>query len=281
MIPQESEVYLQLKGLVSSSSILVISGLPGVGKSLYVNQVIEIARLKQKNIAVIQWDVARKAFESKECAELFPMGDGVVHNGVKLCAGFWLTEVVADWIRNHDVENDFLVIEAPLVGHRFIEIMQVQEDSDIESFLASEKMKVLVPIPSREVRMKIEEARMVQVDEGAQSWMGAKPSVMLLIWKELCELANDLGKNIDVSGQPPYDPEVYKFVFQRVLQNRHFVPIIIDEIFEINVQDEKELHDTGSLMPNLTTANSIGEQIKVLYPDLSQIDLLVNNWYKT
>lgn len=281
MIPQESEVYLKLEGLVYSSSILVISGLPGVGKSLYVNQVIEIARLKQRNVTVIQWDVARKAFETDELSKLFPMGEGVVHNGVKLCAGSWLNEVVADWIRKHDDENDFLLIEAPLVGHRFIEIMQVQEDGEIESFLASERMKVLVPIPSREVRMKIEEARMAQVDEVAQSWMGAKPSVMLLIWKELCQLANELGKNIDVSGQPPYDPEVYKFVFQRVLQNRHFVPIIIDEIFEIDLQDEKELHDTGSLMPDFTAANSIGKQIKILYPDLSQIDLLVDSWYKT
>jgi len=281
MIPQNSEVYLQLEGLVHSSSILVISGLPGVGKSLYVNQVIEIAKLKGRKLTVIQWDVARKAFETDELSELFPMGEGVVHNGVKLCAGSWLKEVVADWIRKHDSDNDFLLIEAPLVGHRFIEIMQVSEDSDIESFLASEKMKVLVPIPSREVRIKIEEARMAQVDEGAQSWMGAKPSVMLLIWKELCELANELGKNIDVTGQPPYDPELYKFVFQRVLRNRHFVPLIIDEVFEIDLEDEKELHNTGSLMPDDDAANSIGEQIKNVYPDLSEIDLLVDNWYKT
>lgn len=281
MIPTDSEVYLRLEGLVSSSSILVISGLPGVGKSLYVNQVIEIAKAKHRKVTVIQWDVARKAFETDELSKLFPMGEGVVHNGVKLCAGSWLKDTVAEWIRNHNVENDFLLVEAPLVGHRFVEIMQVQDDEEIESFLASEKMKVFVPIPSREVRNKIEEARMAQVDEGANSWMGAKPSVMLLIWKELCQLANDLGKNIDVTGQPSYDPEVYEFVFHKVLQNRHFVPIVIDEVFEIDMQDEKELHDNGSLMPDLGSANSIGEEIKTSYPELSEIDSVIDNWYKT
>lgn len=281
MIPNSSKVFKQLEELVSTSSILVISGLPGVGKSLYVNQVLKIAKLNNRETTVIQWDVARKAFESEELSALFPMGDGVVHNGVKLCAGIWLKDVVSNWIRKHNPASDFLLIEAPLVGHRFIELMQIQEDQEIETFVSSEKMKVVVPIPSREVRVKIEESRKQQLKDDANSWMGAKPSVMLLIWKELCELANTLGMEIDVSDQPPYDPEVYEFVFRKVLKNRHFIPLYIDEVYQVNIKDETELHDTGSLISDSQTAHKIGEQICVRFPDLDDIDTLVENWYKT
>jgi len=281
MIPKDSKIYQTLEELVLSSSVLVISGLPGVGKSLYVNQALVIAKKKYKATSVIQWDVARKAFETDELSQLFPMGDGVVHNGVKLSAGLWLINVVSDWIKNHNPESDFLLIEAPLVGHRFIELMQIQKDDDIESFMASDSMKVVVPIPSIEVRIKIEADRKAQVEEEASSWMGAKPSVMLLIWKELCELANDLGKDIDVDSQPPYDPKIYEFVFQRVLKNRHFIPLFINEIYELTIRDENELHDTDSLVASPETAKSIALKIVSQFLDLNQIDTVVEHWYKT
>lgn len=95
MIPLESKVYRALEELVMSSKILVISGLPGVGKSLYVNQGLKIANRKKKRTTVIQWDIARKAFETDSLSTIFPMGDGVVHNGLKLCAGMWLMDTVS------------------------------------------------------------------------------------------------------------------------------------------------------------------------------------------
>lgn len=159
--------------------------------------------------------------------------------------------------------------------------MHVQENEILESFLSSDRMKVVVPIPSRKVRLNIEEARKAQVAESATSWMGAKPSVMLLIWKQLCEVANDLGKKINVDSQPPYDPEVYEFVFRRVLKNRHFYPLLIDELFLVNIKHEKDLHNTGSLMATDEASKLIAEKVCSLYPDMKQIDVLVEKWYKT
>ena len=40
---------------------------------------------------------------------------------------------------------------------------------------------------------------------------------------------NEFGRNIPMDGQPPYDPEVYEFVFAKILKYRHFVPLQIAE----------------------------------------------------
>lgn len=281
MIPLECELNKQLVQLVNSSSILVVSGLPGVGKSLYVNHLIHIAKHKGKNVTVIQWDIARKAFESDEIANWFPMGEGVVHNGVKLSVGLWLMDVVTEWIKSHDAKLDFLLIEAPLVGHRFIELMNVQEDEQIESFLSSECMKVVVPIPSKKLRDKIEADRRIQVDENAVTWMGAKHSVMLLIWKDVCEIANLLGLKIDTNHQPPYDPQTYEFVFEKVLRHRYFVPLHIDEVFDVEIQNEKDLHATGSLQANSILASTYAKQVLQSYPNAKEMDAQVENWFNT
>jgi len=194
IIPASSPVFQKLKELAETTQLVIFSGLPGVGKSLYIREFQLIAKSLERPVDVIQWDVARKAFETPFIFEHFPMGEGTVHNGLKLIAGKWLMDEVDLWLGEYLDSDRILLIEAPLVGHRFIELITKNADQDLEAILSSEKTKVVMPIPSTEVRQKIEDERARQVSEDAKVWMGAKPSVMLMLWKMTCGIANEFGK---------------------------------------------------------------------------------------
>jgi len=279
IIPESSPIYNQLSEL-TDSKIVIFSGLPGVGKSLYINAFKAIAQNKAKDLDIIQWDVARKAFETDYISSYYPMGDGTVHNGLKLIAGLWLMDVVREWIDFNRSSDNILLIEAPLVGNRFIELMQKQLDDNLENFLSSELCQVVVPIPSTKVRAAIEAERERQVSEDAKVWSGAKPSVMLMLWKDTCIIANEFGKKIDVSEQPPYDPEIYLHVYSKILKHRNLVPLYIDEIFEVPEMEEDGLHDHQSMHADSATADTYGKKIIDKYNDY-HINELVDSWYHT
>lgn len=279
IIPESSPVFQTLKKIALSAQGVVFSGLPGVGKSLYINQFKSIAAAEGRKITTIQWDIARKAFETPMISERFPMGAGTVHDGLKLSVGAWLLATVKDWLATTNKEA-LLLIEAPLVGHRFIEIAQIQEDETLEQFFKSERFQVICPIPSKKVRAKIEADRAAQVAEDAKVWTGAKPSVMLMLWKMICGIANEFGRNIPMDGQPPYDPEVCEFVFGKVLKHRHFIPLHVDEVFKVDVLDEADLHKTGSLKADEATANQFAKTIMEIHPKDEMITEIVKGWYQ-
>ena len=280
IIPTSSPVFKQLKEIAESSQVVIFSGLPGVGKSLYIREFQLIAKSLDIPVDIIQWDVARKAFETAFIAEHFPMGKGTVHNGLKLIAGKWLIDEVDLWIEQYLKTKRILLVEAPLVGHRFIELVTRNSDSDLEAVLSSSATKVVMPIPSKQVREKIEEDRARQVDESAKVWLGAKPSVMLMLWKMTCEIANEFGKQIDLSGQPPYDPDIYEFVFGHILKHRNFVSLKIDEVFSVPEESEAALHSTDSIVADSETADHYGQIVIDNYTE-KQLDNITANWYKT
>ena len=278
IIPTSSPVFQQLDKLAAEQKVVVFSGLPGVGKSLYIKEFQLIAKSYDRPVDVIQWDVARKAFETESILEHFPMGEGTVHNGLKLIAGKWLMDELSLWVDSNWGSDRILLIEAPLVGHRFIELAKISADSELEEILSSTDLAVVMPIPTSTVRAKIEEERRRQVKDDAAVWSGAKPSVMLMLWKMTCGIANEFGKNIDMSGQPPYDSAIYKFVFAEILKHRNFVPLIIDEVFDVPPEGEDALHNDDSKKADVETANHYGTMIRDTYTDI-QIDEIVSNWY--
>ncbi len=281
IIPTSSPVYKTLNDAASTAKAVVFTGLPGVGKSLYINAFQAIAQSLNKKVTVIQWDVARKAFETPEIQAHFPMGDGTVHNGLKLCAGKWLLATVSSWLTQNSDSDSILLIEAPLVGHRFVELAHQQNIKEIEAFLSSKECQFICPIPSKEVREKIEAARAAEVAEDAKTWMGAKPSVMLMLWKMICGIANEMGRSIPMDGQPPYDPKVYEFVFKNILKHRNFIPLHISEVFDVSLTDESELHSSEGLIASEEVANSMSQAILAMYPNDSEINKVIDKWYLT
>lgn len=104
---------------------------------------------------------------------------------------------------------------------------------------------------------------------------------MMLLWKMICGIANEFGKNISMEGQPPYDPEIYEFVFRKILQHRHFTPLHIDEIYKTDFENEADLHNTGSLAPSGKIANEYAAGLRKIYAGMTEIDAIVNKWYLT
>lgn len=281
VIPQSSEVHKKLLNCIDSSDIIILSGLPGVGKSLYIKELYHLAKYTGRDVDLIQWDQARKSFETPQIFESFPIVDGQVHNAVKLMVGEWLMDVVRSWIEINKEQNNLLLIEAPLVGHRFLELVLKSDDESLENFLSSEKTKVLMPIPSINLRKHIEDMRAAQVKEDAKVWFGAKPSVVKILWQMTCEIALEMGYDVEIGDDPEYDPEIYSFVFSRVLKHRHFIPIIVDEKFDVSNQDEASLHSLESLKASDEQAETYARTIRKKYPDDKLIDELVQEWYKT
>ena len=103
---------------------------------------------------------------------------------------------------------------------------------------------------------------------------------MLMLWKMTCEIANEFGMDIDVSGQPDYNPDVYEYVYGEILKHRHFEPLIIDEVFEVPKQDESALHSGDSISADEETANHYAMMIKEGMKD-EEIDEVVSKWHMT
>ena len=279
IIPEDSKIHDFLVDIIKTSDLIILSGLPGVGKSLYIHEIIRIAGDQGRKLNLIQWDVARKAFETPFILTHFPMGAGTVHNGLKLIAGEWLMEILKDWNSNKSSE-EILLIEAPLVGHRFVELVHKQQNDHLEALLSSEKTKVVVPIPTKEVRQKIEENRKKQVDEDAKVWSGAKPSVMYMLWKMICEIANEFGMDINLDGIPPYSPGIYEYVYSIILKHRNFEPLIVNEVFKVPDTDESFFHSHESIVCSSEDANQYAEKILKMYEE-EEIDTITNRWYLT
>jgi len=280
IIPESSPLHGQFEDIAGSSGIVIFSGLPGVGKSLYIKEFCRIAQSRGKQIDLIQWDVARKAFETDYINSHYPMGEGTVHNGLKLIAGKWLMDYVLQWIKSRDDGHRILLIEAPLVGNRFSELVHRQSSIELETYLASAKTKVVVPIPTRRIRSLIEEERARQVDEDAKVWSGAKPSVMRMLWKDTCAIANEFGMDIDLGDQPPYSEGIYEYVYSEILKHRHFEALIIDEVFQVPEHEEDFLHDSSSIQPTAQQADELARELIKTHTQ-EKIDAIVAKWYKT
>lgn len=276
IIPTSSPIYHQLHNLASSADMVVFSGLPGTGKSLYINEFYHMCQSLSRKLTVIQWDIARKAFETEKIMKLYPMKDSMVHDAVKLMGGVFLLKQIKKWYAEKN-DNDLLLIEAPLVGGRFIELVALQEDPNMELILSNAKTQIVMPIPSKIVREKIEAERAKQVDEDSKVWIGAKPSVMKLLWKHVCEIAQEFGKEIgaDIS----YDPQIIEYVFKKVAKHRNFVPLYINELFDVPPQAETGLHNLSSLKASDEEANQICDIIAHQYSSIDEMKQETNSWY--
>ena len=74
------------------------------------------------------------------------------------------------------------------------------------------------------------------------------------------------------------DPAGYEFVFAEVLKHRHFVPLMIDELFDVPEQDESALHSIDSMQASQAEADRYGQFILEEF-EMDDIDQVVDSWY--
>ena len=256
-------------------------GIPGSGKSLVLGQLARLAHRQGRPVHLLQWDVARLAFESPWAVERFPEVNGVTHPLIRRCCGLWARKAVYEWWGRHDGDDCGLIIEAPLVGARFIELALPLKTITEPTFTAPDTRFVVV-VPSARVRREIERARRrtsatpVHASERAD----ATPDVMSGLWEEVLRAAGELG--IGRGRGRRYDRRVYRGVFEYVLRHRR---VEILELNELLPTGGRSVHELGFRADHLRPERSDAEEIlRAIYdrvPDHDELARQMGRWFWT
>jgi hypothetical protein len=225
-----SATYHALSATAVQARCAVICGVPGMGKSLLLRDQGLIAHGLGRTIHRLQWDVARQPFERADILARYPEVQGSTHPVIRRAAGLWVRRAVARWFEGHEGGEHLLLIEAPLVGARFIELAQVRSDA-AETHLASETTRFLVPIPSREVRAAVEAARKSEsaAPRHARDAASAIPVMVDALWQEVVETARALALP-EAGEDQAYSPALYAALYRHVLRHRHVLEVPVTEV---------------------------------------------------
>jgi hypothetical protein len=225
LVREESPLFAVLAGLARAARLVFFAGLPGTGKSLLIHQLAHLAHARGRRIHLLQWDVARPVFEASGPGRRYPLENGVTHGVIRLAVGRWARAALARWHAERPGLADLLIGETPFAGHRLVELARPERD-EAEPVLAAAWTRFVIPVPSRELRahLEAERARRAGAPLHEREREDAPPDVLRDAWRELVRAARALGvaapalRSDDVV---PYDPAIYRRVYQRLLGHRH------------------------------------------------------------
>jgi hypothetical protein len=278
ILPRESNLYEALSAAAHDRRCAFFAGLPGVGKSLLIQQTALIAAEMGRRVHLLQWDVARSAFETPEILARYPEVDGVTHAALRKAAGLWVRPAVLAWDRANADPAHLLIGEAPLVGNRLSELTQKQSD-DVEALLRGDRSLFMVPAPSVKLKRAIEQARQREMDAPLHERERANASLGVIqsLWAELTEVAQHLGA-VRAASADAYDRDQYVGVYERLLRHRPIRVLDITERF--SVRDSPHAHDAvaGELVP--TSADVAAAMARVEALPSGELERQVAHWYE-
>jgi hypothetical protein len=201
-----------------------------MGKSLLLRELARIATAHSRTVHRLQWDIARAPFDRADILARYPEVEGSTHPVIRRAAGLWVRRAVARWWDTHTGSEPLLLIEAPLVGGRFIELARPEND-DAEACLASSATCFLVPVPSREVRAAIEAARVrdTAAPGHARDTASAIPILVDALWQEVVVAAVALSLPGAIASRE-YSPDLYATLHRQVLRHRHVQEVPVTEV---------------------------------------------------
>lgn len=277
IIPSTSPIYQQFQRALAKRNIVLFAGLPGVGKSLYLQQLALMAEAQGKRVYLLQWDVTRQVFETPEVLAKYPEIDGVTHVAIRKGVGMWARQAVNTWAKIR-TDRDILIGEVPLIGNRLIELAQTMQD-EAERVLAGEQSLFMIPVPSKRIREIIEKARSRSISDPKHERENADaPShVLKALWYQVHKLAVDWG--IATLDDASYNPEIYAQVYQHLLQHRQTDVLHIDESFE----PQGSVYDLAAIAGELAATS---EQVKEIMLTIEhnyntkELEQTVADWHK-
>ena len=282
IIPPTSQVYMMLNRLVDNQRIVFLTGLPGVGKSLLLNQLAHLAHFSGHQVYLLQWDILRDAFMTNRIASLFPDTDGITHSVIRRAAGLWVRQAVAQWHQEHLGEKSLLIGEAPLIGNRLLELVLPRNDA-AESILLEKSTRFVLPIPSRRIRRLMETARQTSIKNprNSRELNDAAPEVLKALWRELIRAAMALNIPTPPKGSDEdYDPRIYESVYLQVLKHRRY------EITRLNITLSTHSRSVYTfnmpveeLIPNASEVSHSIEEVEHTYPNLHGLEQEMEEWY--
>ena len=217
VIPPESALYATFAATLASADHVIFAGLPGVGKSLLLQQMALMAAAAGRHVTLLQWDVARHPFETPR----YPLKDGATHPLVIQAVGAWLRRALAQWAATR-AAKDLLLGEAPLIGGRFMEICRPADDA-AEPLLRDQRTRFMLPMPSVELRAHIEaqRERTIVAPQHTNEAHDAPPDLLRALWRDLHQVAVALGLAAAATGDAPYSPAIYAAVYRHLLRSRN------------------------------------------------------------
>ncbi len=228
LLKPNSPIYQTFADLIDRADRVFFVGLPGVGKSLLLQQLTLMAQDAGRRAHLLQWDTVRPAFETSK----YPLQGGATHPMVIKAVGLWLRPALLDWDKAHPKPASLLIGEAPLIGGRLMEIARPFDD-DAEVMLRDEGTRFVVPVPSKEVRAVIETSRerTIARPRHPNETEDAPPDLLRALWQDLHRTAVRL-RLAESDADAPYSPPIYAAVYRHLLQHRHVQILPLNEPLE-------------------------------------------------
>lgn len=279
ILKPESPIYKTFTELIYSADHVFFGGVPGVGKSLMVQQLTLMAQQAGRKVHIFQYDTIRPAFETPDLLKKYPQDQGATHPMVIQACSIWARQNVLIWSQNHATPEHMLIGEVPLIGNRLMEIVRSYDD-DAEAVLKDKRTQFVVPVPSAYVRETIEKRREQTIanPRHENEKEDAPPNVLRAMWQELYRIARILGLSDSHLDKLPYSPEIYSAVYQYLLQHRHHQILNIDEL----LTPVGSAYDYSEPLPEVIAteeeAQQIIEQLEHEY-GVDQIIEDAKHWY--
>ena len=282
LLDPASDLHTTLAGLAERARAVFVAGLPGTGKSLLIHQLVQLAHRQGRAVSLLQWDVARPAIESHVAARAYPAHRGVTHGIVRVAVGRWARAAVARWAEGAEGSPALLVGETPLVGHRLVELVRRTDDA-AEPVLSDPRTRFVVPVPSRALRghLEAERSRRAMHPLHPREREDAPPEVLQDLWRQLTGVAATLGRTA-ADASPPYDPELYRAVYEHALRRRHVEILRVGAILPASAMSP---YDLGVPVDDLRPR---ADEVEVLiagagrdWADPAALELALNRWYDT
>lgn len=275
----DSIIYTLFTDLIKDADRVFFAGLPGVGKSLMLQQLTLMAQEAGRNVTLIQWDTTRPVFETSELLGKYPEIDGVTHAMIRKAVGMWARQGVKEWDETHEKPAQMLIGEVPLVGNRLMELAKPYDD-DVELILKDERTQFVIPVPSKSVRDVIEANREKTIVDPRheKETKDAPPNVLRALWHDLYQLAGELGLTDVQADRVAYSPEIYSAVYGHLLQHRNVHILDVDEV----LKPAGSAYDFETKIPELSASPAQVTEIMTKLEtefSLEQIEDDVNNWY--
>lgn len=270
-----SPVYQTFAGLIDRAEQVFFAGLPGVGKSLLLQQLTLMAESAGRQVHLLQWDTARQVFETPR----YPLRHGATHPMVIKAVGLWLRQALVDWNKTYPPDS-LLIGEAPLIGGRLMEIVRPQAD-DAEAMLKAEGTRFVVPVPSKEVRKIIEASRerTIARPRHENETHDAPPDLLRALWQDLHRVAVRLCLTQATSDTVPYSPAIYAAVYRHLLQHRHVQILTVDE----PLKPSASVYELDAALPRLHAAAAQAHELLARLEAMTSVEqaqAAAARWYE-
>jgi len=281
IIPADTAIGASFRKAVVRNKVIAIAGLPSSGKSLMLQQLSILAHQDGRKVHTMQWDVARRAFETPPWLAQYPERDNITHPAIRKVVGLWARKSVEEWYKSHAFDNNVLIAELPVVGGRFVELLQPHDD-DVEGTLRSEEVMFFVPVPTREMRKMItgHRAATFASPRNEHETKDAPIHIVEGNWIAARQLYN-LWHGLENSGAEDaiYDPDIYGSVFRRLLRHRHFEILDVDQSFETSGSAYERSFPVTDLTANASDITNSFETLTKLYPG-DMAETAADRWWE-